>query len=207
MAEAWAQFMRDVAGQKNPRLGVRFDATGTFLREEGNTIVAQVIAGSATEAALIDLRAALRALPYGHLFAYTVPESYHMTVFEGVIETRRQASHWPSGMDPMAGIDETTMAMAARLEDFGAPPPFAMRVAEVTPFGLNLTGATAEDEANARAWRDALAECLGLRTPNHDSYGFHTTVAYQMEGMPVEAIAGYEEALAGLTAVFRPAFR
>jgi hypothetical protein len=77
------------AGGPNPRLGSRFNAEGQFLPEHGNTVVAQVTAGSVTEAALIDLRRALMALPFADHFAFTAIESYHMTVFEGVIETRR----------------------------------------------------------------------------------------------------------------------
>lgn len=188
------------AGQINPHLDTRFDASGRFLTEHGNTVVAQVVPGSATEAALIDLRAALQALPQAAHFTFTAIESYHMTVFEGVTETRRKAGFWPEGLGHDLPIDTMTAQMTDRLAGWQPPPPFRMRVTAVTPFGLRLTGATAQDEANARAWRDSLSRALRLRTPRHDDYGFHTTLAYVMTPVPVAALPALRTALDDLTA-------
>jgi len=193
--------------QVNPYLDVRFDAQGRFLPEQGNTVVAQVVPGSATEAALIDLRAALMALPQAGHFAFTAVPSYHMTVFEGVIGTRRAAGFWPQGVPLNAPIDEVTARMIERLHGFQAPPPFAMQVTLVTPFGLRLAGATPEDEAAARAWRDALSRALGLRTPKHDSYGFHTTLAYVITPLPTAALPDLRARMADLTRQMQAAVR
>ncbi len=190
------------SGGRNPRLGQRFDASGRFLPEHGNTVVAQVTAGSPTEAALIALRQSLMDLPYGANFAFTDVASYHMTVFEGVIETRREYGYWPADLALDLSIDEMTQAMAARLDGFVPPPAFKVKLLEVTPHGLSLTGATPEDEATLRAWREALAAAFGYRSPEHDAYGFHTTLAYQIEWPPVAALPLYVEAMARLTADF-----
>lgn len=203
MTQHWSDRFIEMAGQEPLHLGTRYDASGRFLPEHGNTVVAQVVPGSETEAALVDLRAAMQALPFAHLFAFTAVPSYHMTVFEGIIETRRLASHWPVDLDPQQSVQEATVAMAARLQGFTAPPEFAMRVVEVTPFGLSLTGATGQDEGHVRAWRDGLAQALGLRVPGHDEYGFHTTMAYALQWPPVEAVALYRTALQDLTGAFQ----
>ena len=186
-------------GQINPHLGRRFDATGRFLPEHGNTVVAQVEPGSPTEAALIGLRAALQALPHASHFAYTAVESYHMTVFEGVTDTRRKDGLWPKDLPLDLSIDAVTGRMIDRLAGWRAPPPFRMRVTEVTPFGLRLTGATAEDEDTARAWRDGLSSVLRLRTPHHANYGFHTTLAYVISPLPADALPALRVAMADLT--------
>ncbi len=191
-----------LTGGPNPRLGSRFNAEGQFLPEHGNTVVAQVTAGSATEAALIDLRSALMALPHADHFAFTPIQSYHMTVFEGVIETRRARGYWPDDLPLDASIDTMTQAMSAKLAGFTPPPPFRMRLVEVTPLGLHLTGATDQDEAHVRAWRDALADALGFRTPAHQTYGFHTTMAYQKHWPPADGLGLYERALAQMGADF-----
>lgn len=187
-------------GHVSPHLGVRFDASGRFLPEAGNTVVAQVVPGSATEAALIALRADLMALPHAGHFAFTEVSSYHMTVFEGVIETRRKANHWPAGVPLDRPVPEVTAAMVERLGGWRAPPAFAMRITEVTPFGLRLTGATETEEQHARAWRDRLSVTFGYRTPTHDSYGFHTTLAYCRAGLPREALPDLRARMAALTA-------
>ena len=202
MAQHWSDRFIDMAGQVPSHLGTRHDASGRFLPEQGNTIVASVVPGSETQSALIDLRSALQALPFAHLFTFTAVPSYHMTVFEGVVETRRLASHWPAGLDPAQPIPQATKAMVARLAGFCAPPAFAMRVVEVTPFGLHLTGATEADTAHARAWRDALSAALGLRAPGHDSYGFHITLAYVLKWPPLQAVPVLRAALQDLSPGF-----
>lgn len=189
-------------GGANARLGRRFNADGRFLPEHGNTVVAQVTAGSATEAALMDLRHSLMALPHADHFAFTDVASYHMTVFEGVIETHRDYGYWPEGLALDLSIDQMTDLMAARLDGFTPPASFAMTLLEVTPHGLTLTAASPEDEAMVRGWRDALAGVFGYRSPGHDAYRFHTTMAYHKRWPPLAALPAYVEALAQLTADF-----
>jgi len=184
----------------NGRVGIRFDANGMFLPEPGNTVVRHVVPGSRTEDALIELRRRLRDLPWGDRFAYTDTASYHMTVFEGVIETRRQPESWPKDLPVDAPLEEATTYLAGRLEGFEGPGPFDMRIAEVTPFGLTLTGATDDDEKTARAWRDSLTEPFAWRSPGHDAYTFHVTLAYIVDWIPDEMIPGYKQALTELTA-------
>ncbi|OYU19227.1 MAG: hypothetical protein CFE34_06405 [Rhodobacteraceae bacterium PARR1] len=191
----WERDVSPESGWINPRLGTRFDDRGRFLPEAGNTVVCQVKPGSATERALTDFRAALSALPEADLFAFTPPESWHMTVFEGVVETRRDPHHWPAALDPAATIDSTTQAMAARLEGFIPPAPFRMRITAATPFGLTLTGATVEDEAHARLWRDTLASAFRLHRPGHDAYRFHITLAYVKRALPSMALPIWRTAL------------
>ena len=199
MAFDWQKTLTPPEGTPNPRLGVRYDRSGRFLPEAGNTVVAQVVPGSATEAALIDLRRALKSLPHADHFAFTPIASYHMTVFEGVIETRRVPGHWPASVPLDASIDTATAAMTAMLRDLPPLPPFAVRPVAVTPFGVTLTGASDADTATLRLWRDRLSDALGYRTPQHDSYAFHTTLAYCHSWLPVEAVPVYESALAELT--------
>jgi hypothetical protein len=195
MGQDWQSDVAPPEGTLNRHLGVRFDQSGRFLREEGNTIVAQVIPGSATEAALISVRDALMALPHAGNFAFTDVASYHMTVFEGVIETRRAPGYWPVDLPLDSSIDAATDAMAEKLRDLPLLPSFVMRPVEVTPFGVILTGATEADEAAVRHWRDRLADALGYRTPTHDSYRFHTTLAYAHTWLPRDALPDFSAAL------------
>ena len=202
MSQIWKENVSQPVGTVNPRLGVRFNSDGRFLPEAGNTVVAQVLPGSATEAALIWLRAELQALPFAHHFAFTDVPSYHMTVFEGVIETRRAAGFWPPSIPLDASIDTATATMARMVADLPFLPDFAMRPVAVTPFGVTLAGATGADEAAVRIWRNCLAEAFGYRTPRHERYVFHTTLAYVHTWLPGEALPAYAEAMAHLSTGF-----
>ncbi len=202
MVEDWEAIITGRDGTVNRHLGTRFDTEGRFMAEHGNTVVCQVIPGSPTEDALRGLRAGLMALPGAGHFAFTDVESYHMTLFEGVIETRREVGIWPEDLPLSASIDRMTEAMADKLAGFVAPPAFGIKPVGLTPFGLQLAGATAEDEALARAWRDGLAGALGLLTPGHAAYGFHTTLAYVHDWVPEALLPAYRTGLAGLCAAF-----
>ncbi len=202
MTSNWIEDLVPPDGTVNQHLGVRFDASGRFLPEAGNTVVAHVVPGSVTERALIWLRGEMTTLSQAHRFAFTEIASYHMTVFEGVTTTRRAPDVWPAAVSLQSTINEATEAMSAMLEAFEAPPDFSIRPVDVTPNGLILAGATPRDDATAREWRDRLALAWGFRKPDHDNYFFHATMAYARSWLPVAALTEYETAMQRLTAQF-----
>lgn len=176
-------------------VGRRVLVDGTFTPELGNTIIRHVTKNSRSMAVLTDLQEALATCAFGHHFAYLPTESFHMTVFEGVIDSGREENYWPKGVDFSADIETITAMYLERAETFLNPGPFTMRVRDVTPNGLIMDGATREDEMKAREWRDHLANLHGYRKPNHESYMFHVTMAYQIRWLPPEATEVYIDLL------------
>jgi len=169
-----------------PGLGQRYNAE-KFLPEAGNTVVCPLDFDSPTHAAVTGARRRMLNLPNADHFIYTPQSSLHMTVFEGVIETRRIKNTWPADFDLSASVDSASDAILARLAEFSPPPRFAVRVAGLRPTGLILEGATEQDSANMRAWRDALTGPFGYRHDDHDSYRFHMTFAYPIKWLPTSA--------------------
>lgn len=187
-----------------PRLGVRYDRDGRFLPEAGNTVVCHVRPGSPEQAALVAVRDRLRAMPEADHFAFTPVESLHVTLFQGVLETRRTVPHWPDDLPLDASVEAATAHLLAKLEGFAPPPVFRMRPIGLTPAGVILEGATAADAAALAAWRDALADRFGYRHPDHDTYVFHVTFAYPIAWLPDDRLRAWrnvlDEALADLLA-------
>jgi hypothetical protein len=200
---AFAEHFTETGKDSPPRhLGTRYDETGLFLPEPGNTVVCHVVPDSPTASALLRVRAGLMALPYSYRFAYTPPSSYHMTVFQGIIDSRRKAGYWPDGISLDASVQETTQLFLSRLADLQPTPPFRMRIKEVTPVGVTVVGATAEDEAAIQALHDALVVPFAYRHPDHDGYTFHITLAYVKAWLPADATSTYLPALSELTRAF-----
>lgn len=173
------------------RLGQRYSAT-EFLPEHGNTVVCHLDLDAPGHERVLAARARMQALPEASRFLFTPVESLHMTVFEGVIETRRTADAWPLEIDREAPVDEVTEWHLARLAGFEPPAPFQVRVAGVRPTGLVLTGATDADLARMRAWREALTGPFAYRHDNHDAYTFHMTFAYPAAWLPDAVLPEWE---------------
>ena len=178
-----------------PHTGVRFEESGRFLQERGNTIVNHVVEGSQTLKALLEIRERMMGLSHADHFAFTAPGSLHMTLAQGILETRRKKHYWPEGLDLNAPVDDITAVYLERFAGFPDHGAFAVRVEAMSPLGLIVRGATAEDEATMRRWRDAVCEPFGYRHPDHDDYEFHITIAYLARWLPAEALGAYETAL------------
>lgn len=49
---------------------------------------------------------------------------------------------------------------------------------------MDLAPADKETHASIHAYRDAVATATGVRFPNHETYGFHITLAYRLMEPP-----------------------
>ncbi len=176
--------------------GSRYDASGRFLPERGNTVVCHLVEGSETQKALVDARARFLAMPEAAMLAFTPTTSLHMTLFQGVIETRRASGYWPPELPLDTPIDDMTAVLEQRLAGFHGSPAFRMRVAEALPTGLVLVGASETDRLTLKTWRDRLADLFGYRHPDHDDYEFHTTFAYVIERFDDEVLIHWQKMLA-----------
>ncbi|MHC2359291.1 DUF1868 domain-containing protein [Rhizobium leguminosarum] len=176
-------------------LGSRYRKVGGFLPEAGNTIVCHLEKGSQTQTALIEAREKYLAMPEALQFLFTPISSIHMTLFEGVIETRRRQDSWPGDLPLDTPIEDMTALMAARLEGFSMFDPFKVAIVDARPSGLLVDGATENDRRVMRAWRNALADLLGYRQPSHEEYKFHMTFAYAIERLEDEALPRWQAML------------
>ncbi|MGW9948092.1 hypothetical protein J2W92_003433 [Rhizobium leguminosarum] len=176
-------------------LGSRYRKVGGFLPEAGNTIVCHLEKGSQTQTALIEAREKYLAMPEAPQFLFTPISSIHMTLFEGVIETRRRQDSWPGDLPLDTPIEDMTALMAARLEGFSMFDPFKVAIVDARPSGLLVDGATENDRRVMRAWRNALADLLGYRQPSHEEYKFHMTFAYVIERLEDEALPRWQAML------------
>ncbi len=186
-------------------LGTRYDAAGTFLPEPGNTVVCHLVSGSATEQALANAWAQYQAMPDAGKLAFTPVNSYHMTLFQGIIEGRRKLRYWPNDMALDAPIEAMTAHYIETLAEFEPAAPFAVELIEALPTGLIVAGVTAADRHAMAEWRNRFAEAFGYRHPDHDSYEFHITMAYMIDWIDDDAIPAWTAMLNDVAAEIRVA--
>ncbi|TGU97067.1 DUF1868 domain-containing protein [Mesorhizobium sp. M00.F.Ca.ET.151.01.1.1] len=173
-------------------LGTRYDTSGNFLIEPGNTVVSHLVSGSPSEAVVLAVRDRMMAMPDADRLAFTPVSSLHMTLFQGIIEYRRRLPFWPRDVPLDTGIDAMTRLYLERLRGFQGAGPFNIKVVEIVPTGLTVAGATDEDVRIMRAWRDALAVPFGYRHPDHEAYVFHVTFAYQIQRLADDRAAAWQ---------------
>ncbi|MEL6236565.1 MAG: DUF1868 domain-containing protein [Pseudomonadota bacterium] len=189
------------AGARPAAIGVKFDPNGAPLADPGNTVICHLDPDSAAFDALQAIQAALMAAPFAAQFTYLPPASFHMTVFEGVIDHQRSAERWPTALPLDAPIDRVTAHFDQALRDISLPRRYKLRAEGIyAGIGLRLTGSSPDEEAALRRTRDRLAAATGLRPPDHDSYVFHITLAYLLRWMEVEAAQAVQALCATLFA-------
>ncbi len=171
-----------------PHHGIRYDSSGRFLTERGNTVVCHLVEGSEPAAAILEARTRYTTMPGADKLAFTAPASLHMTLFQGIIETRRALPYWPGDVPAETPVDDMTGIFMDRLAHFRAGQAFAVEVKHATPLGLVVDGVTDGDRAVLRDWRNRLADLLGYRHPDHETYAFHITFAYMIERFDDETL-------------------
>lgn len=183
-------------------VGRKFRADGRVRTFRGNTIVCHLPQqgdGSACFNALLDIYRDLPVAAFASHMTALPPSSYHMTVFDGSNETARIAGVWPPGLSLDSPIEACNQAFVRRLEGFRLdyPLPIRMRVdLENLEFAGNalaipLTPIDEDENRRLRGLRDQLSAVTGIRSPRHDQYRFHITLAYilwELSPLQVEAV-------------------
>ncbi|KAA0698818.1 DUF1868 domain-containing protein [Neorhizobium sp. P12A] len=184
-------------------LGTRYRKVGGFLPEPGNTIICHVTKESETQEVLIQAREKFLSMPEAPQFLFTPITSLHMTLFQGIIEYRRKPGFWPADLALDTPIEDITEIMAERLEGFSVFEPFNVAVTKARPAGLLVEGATVHDRKVMRDWRNAFAELLGYRHPDHEEYPFHITFSYVIDRLEDEALPRWQAMLDEVAADIR----
>ena len=175
-------------------LDQKFDAHGNVLRFPGNTLLCHVPLFTPLSDALTAVRDRIGTSAHADALALLPPESYHMTVFEGVNDLARIRERWPAALPLNATMAECTRHMDDKLRafDLGCDLPLRMKLDEpgqqLMIGAMRLVPADAGEAHKLRELRDRLARHLGMRTPWHDSYAFHITHSYLIKLMSLDAL-------------------
>lgn len=164
------------------QIGKKFHADGTAARYPGNTVVSDATPETRAYQVMSECLKMLESAGLSELFIPLPEDSYHMTVIRGVNDLVRQAAYWPDALPadaPMSAADDYMTAAISRVAN---PGVMRMRFGEAKinaeDFRISMLPADEEQEKLLRAYRDQVADAVGLRLPGHDGYTFHITLAY-----------------------------
>lgn len=166
-------------------VGTKFNADGTVRRFPGNTIICHLPQDSPLRPMLIALYTALASSPMQNLYTLLPPVSWHMTIFEGVCDEIRKPGFWPSDIPLDAPLTDCSALFAKKLRasDLVVNSSYRMKLERLqfsNGITLRLEPIDQQENANLRQLRDRLSELLRIRQPEHDTYGFHLSIAYML---------------------------
>lgn len=195
-----------------PEVGRKFYADGRVRQFAGNTIICHLDPTSEIFKAALVTQAALRDTGYGRKFALLPPESLHMTVIELLCDETRRPEKWSSRLELTASLNETDEFFLKTVPPITKPAAFEMRPETISTHNMliRLSPCDAATAENLRHYRDAVAAATGVRFPNHDSYGFHISLAYRLIELDADEQAQFERDCAEWGTTLRqavPSFR
>lgn len=174
-------------GDRPDAVGKKFTPEGAPLRCPGYTTLCHLDPASASFAALEAAQAALRAGPLAAAFTFLPPQSFHMTVFEGVIDYARTPERWPRHLPTDAPLTQVIEDAAARLSGLGLPNRFSVRPTDLfAGFSVSVSGADDQAETTLRTARDYLRAASNILRPDHADYQFHITLGYLLRWLSAE---------------------
>ncbi|PJF26696.1 MAG: hypothetical protein CUN53_06865 [Phototrophicales bacterium] len=163
-------------------VGEKFHADGSVRQYPGSTIICFADPESALYQAGVSVQNALSAQPFGHKFALLPPSSFHMTVFSLILDAQRVLPLWSAFLPvdtPLAQMDQFFIERVATV----APPDnFRMCMTYIGGKGLSFRLSPADEDTYhaLHGYRRRISEATGVHYPDHDTYEFHMTLAYNL---------------------------
>ena len=132
---------------------------------------------------------AYRTVPgrsYADKMTLLPPSSYHVTLFGCATDANRAPGQWPRGVPVDASIAECSQIIGDRLRSAEIAPivPIRMRVDrddsgyDGNTLRMPLAPVDPAEGERLAAFRNRLADVVGLRSPGHDRYQYHITLGY-----------------------------
>lgn len=164
------------------QIGKKFHIDGSAASYPGNTVVSDATPDTKAYQVMSECLAMLENAGLSELFIPLPKDSYHMTVIRGVNDSVREAAYWPSALPtdtPMTLVDDY---MTEAINQVVNPGAMRMRFGEAKineeDFRISMLPADEAQERVLRAYRDQVADTVGLKLPGHEAYTFHITLAY-----------------------------
>lgn len=183
---------------------LKFNPDGSPRTFAGNTVICHLPQQSRFRDAVAALGDALRSSPFAGKLAVLPSDSYHVTILGGLNDQDRTRYGWPSDIPINAPIAECNRIVGERIAQFRMHSELPIRfcvdkektVAPQRASGLQLVPADAKETLKLRMLRDQMAaEVFRYRASDHQTFGFHISLAYQMSGFTVKERRQYQSRL------------
>jgi hypothetical protein len=170
-----------------PDGGGKFDHNGQVLAWPGNTIICHVDSSTPEHKTLTRIQKQLKAGPHANAFAFLPPDSFHMTIMDGLSGTPISEQIWPIGLDKNNDLHSATELIRQRLVDVVVPGSHQIKVTDIfAGHSVRVEGSTDDQERSLRRTREILRDTTGIKPKAFSAYRFHITFAYLTRWLSTE---------------------
>ena len=167
--------------------GGKFDHKGNALTWPGNTIICHVDPSSLEHKTLTVIQEQLKSGPHASAFTFLPPDSFHMTVMEGISGTPDSEQIWPLDLDQDHDLPAVTELMRKRLIGVEVPDSHQIKVNDIfAGHSVQVQGSTDDQERLLRRTREILRDTTGIKSKDFSTYRFHITLAYLIRWLSPE---------------------
>jgi hypothetical protein len=183
---------------------LKFNPDGSPRAFAGNTVICHLPEQTRFHDAVVAFGHALRSSSFSAKIAGLPDDSYHVTILGGPNDQDRDRYGWPSDIPITTPITECNRIIGERIARFRMNTELPLRfridsertLAPQLASGLQLVPADADEMRKISTLRDRMAdEVYRYRTPDHDTFGFHVSMAYQMRGFTAGEKQKYQDLL------------
>lgn len=169
----------------------KFYADGAVREFKGNTFLCHIPNGSPFFRFAAWAQAEMALASCFYKYAFLPPESFHMTVYEGVCDQVRRPDNWVKTLPLDTPLHEATSYFFSKIPQLQKPRGFLMKVKEaVVTSGMQfiLEPANSSTCDDLEKFRAVTAEVTGMVNHNAEGYRFHCSLAYLLQELsPQEA--------------------
>jgi hypothetical protein len=170
-----------------PDGGGKFDHNGNALAWPGNTFICHLDSGSPEHKTLTRIQQQLKAGTYAKAFVFLPPDSFHMTIMEGISGAPESDPIWPKGLEKGLDLHSATELIRQRLTGVVVPDSHQIKVTDIfAGYSVRVKGAIDDQERSLRRTREILRDTTGMKPKAFSAYQFHITLAYLTRWLSTE---------------------
>ena len=162
-------------------VGRKFNADGSPMRFPGGTIISFVDASSPLSRVVLRIRDKYRKSSFAGKFTFLPPASYHVTVFIVFNDCDRDEDHWSAHLESDTPTELVHAYMLPRVHHPAPPSRMLFDPTYVDGDTIRLIPRYSSTAEELRTYRNRLSQASGIRFPDHESYSYHITFAYQLQ--------------------------
>lgn len=169
---------------KTSNIGRKFNEDGSIRFFPGNTIISKVLEDNEIYPMITLISKEFQMADKGENYHFLPWDSFHMTMIQGVCEEDRKTELWSKYLPLDMKLSQVDDFFERKYKEVSELPTTRMVFDYIDlskkAILVRFLPESEQSAENLKKFRDDVSDKLGVRFPDHDSYGFHISIAYQL---------------------------